>query len=173
MPSRNPAASADQATRRKAFFGLGSGALALAFPLWALRPSHAFAATSFAVVKPDSEWKRLLAPQAYQVLRHADTEAPFSSPLDKEKRAGIYRCAGCAQSLFSSGRKFDSGTGWPSFWQPMSKAVTEKGPSHPMLGTEVLCSRCGGQLGHVFNDGPQPTGLRYCINGAALDFKAV
>ena len=114
----------------------------------------------------------MLKPDQYQVLRQADTERPGSSPLDKEKRAGIFSCAGCALPLFSSKTKFESGTGWPSFWQPMEKAVVEDtDTSLFMKRTEVLCRRCGGHLGHVFDDGPKPTGLRYCMNGVELNFK--
>ena len=107
------------------------------------------------------------------MLRKAGTERPHSSPLDREKRAGVFNCAGCALPLFSSATKFDSGTGWPSFWQPMDQAVVEEIDSaFGMKRTEVLCRRCGGHLGHVFNDGPKPTGLRYCMNGLAMNFTA-
>jgi peptide-methionine (R)-S-oxide reductase len=105
------------------------------------------------------------------VLRKAGTEPPFSSPLDKEKRAGVFSCAGCGLPLFSSKTKFNSGTGWPSFWQPLDKAVDEHtDTTFGMRRVEVVCHRCGGHLGHVFDDGPRPTGLRYCINGLALNF---
>jgi peptide-methionine (R)-S-oxide reductase len=112
-----------------------------------------------------------LSPPAYQVLRHESTEPPFSSPLNKEHRSGTFACAGCARPLFASRTKFDSGTGWPSFWQPLNGAVgTRQDGRFGMTRTEVHCSRCGGHLGHVFDDGPKPTGLRYCMNGLALRF---
>jgi peptide-methionine (R)-S-oxide reductase len=125
----------------------------------------------FEVSHSDAEWRRLLGPERYAVLRQAATEHPFSSPLDEEKRRGIYGCAGCALPLFSSATKFDSGTGWPSFNAPLKNAVvTRSDHSLLMERTEVLCRRCGGHLGHVFEDGPKPTGLRYCMNGLALQF---
>jgi peptide-methionine (R)-S-oxide reductase len=128
-------------------------------------------ATAPAVRHSDAEWQKLLSPEAYAVLRHGATEAPFSSPLDHETRPGLYLCAGCALPLFSSTTKFDSGTGWPSFWQPLPQAVaTRTDTSLGMVRTEVRCARCDGHLGHVFNDGPKPTGLRYCMDGVALRF---
>ena len=130
------------------------------------------AAFGYEVTKSDAEWKKLLSPAAYQVLRHEDTEAPFTSPLNKEHRKGIFACAGCALDLFSSDTKFDSGTGWPSFFRPLPHAVqTSQDNSLMMSRTEVHCRRCGGHLGHVFDDGPKPTGLRYCMNGVSLAFK--
>ena len=117
----------------------------------------------------DSEWRARLSPGQYKVLRTHGTERAFSSPLDHERRAGQFVCAGCGQALFSSATKFDSGTGWPSFWQPLDDAVgTSVDASWLMIRTEVHCARCGGHLGHVFNDGPAPTGLRYCMNGVAM-----
>ena len=129
-------------------------------------------AQSFEVTHTDAEWKQLLTPDQYAVLRHEATERPFSSPLDHETRRGTNACAGCALDLFSSTTKFDSGTGWPSFWAPLDRAVlTTKDTTLGMLRDAVFCRRCGGHLGHVFDDGPKPTGLRYCMNGVALTFK--
>lgn len=126
----------------------------------------------FAVNRAPADWKKLLGPQRYAVLREASTERPFSSPLLKEHRKGTFACAGCTQPLFRSSTKFESGTGWPSFWAAMPHAViTRTDRSLMMERTEVLCARCGGHLGHVFDDGPQPTGLRYCMNGLALKFR--
>jgi peptide-methionine (R)-S-oxide reductase len=128
---------------------------------------------TFAVVHTDQEWKKLLTTDQYQILRHAATERPGSSPLLNEHRKGRFFCAGCKQDNFESSTKFDSGTGWPSFWAPIKGAViTAADNSIGMERTEVLCSRCGGHLGHVFDDGPKPTGLRYCMNGYALGFRA-
>ena len=137
-----------------------------------LRSAFLLAVTTGATVRhPDDEWRKLLSPEAYAVLRHGATEAPFSSPLDRETRAGLYLCAGCAQPLFSSTTKYDSGSGWPSFWAPLPHAVTTRtDTSFFMVRTEVRCARCEGHLGHVFNDGPRPTGLRYCMDGVALRF---
>jgi peptide-methionine (R)-S-oxide reductase len=130
------------------------------------------AADVFAVTHSDAEWQKLLTPEQYSVLREAATERPFSSPLLDEHRHGVFICAGCDLDLFSSDTKFDSGTGWPSFWTPLPDAVgTTSDTSFGMVRTAVHCSRCGGHLGHVFDDGPKPTGLRYCMNGLALKFK--
>ena len=131
-------------------------------------------AQAFEVTRTDAEWKKQLSPEAYRVLRQEGTERPFTSPLNDEHRKGIFSCAGCALPLFSSTTKFDSGTGWPSFYRPLDNAVeTSRDTSYGMVRTEVHCRRCGGHLGHVFNDGPPPTGLRYCMNGVAMTFKAV
>jgi peptide-methionine (R)-S-oxide reductase len=130
------------------------------------------AARSYAVTHSEAEWRALLKPAQYAVLREAATERPFTSPLLKEKRAGTFDCGGCGQAAFSSTTKFESGTGWPSFWTPLNDEAVETAEdrSYGAVRTEVRCHRCGGHLGHVFNDGPKPTGLRYCINGIALTF---
>ena len=125
----------------------------------------------FPVTYTDEEWRRRLTPEQYEVLRGHGTERPGSCALNYEKRAGHFSCAGCGQVLFVAGTKFESGTGWPSFNTPEAGAVaTSMDRSHGMIRMEAHCSRCGGHLGHVFNDGPAPTGLRYCINGVAMDF---
>jgi peptide-methionine (R)-S-oxide reductase len=126
---------------------------------------------TFPVQKTDAEWKQQLEPLQYQVLRKHSTERAGTSPLDAEKRPGTFVCAGCGTPLFDSATKYESGTGWPSFWQPLDEAVgTSSDRSFFMTRTEVHCAKCGGHLGHVFPDGPQPTGQRYCMNGAALKF---
>ena len=126
---------------------------------------------SFPVALSEKEWQSKLSAPQYKVLREHGTERAGSSPLDKQYAAGVYHCAGCGQPVFSSDTKFNSGTGWPSFWAPLDQAVeTETDRSLFMTRTEVHCSRCGGHLGHVFGDGPQPTGQRYCMNGVSLDF---
>jgi peptide-methionine (R)-S-oxide reductase len=125
----------------------------------------------FDVTKPDEEWRRELTPEQHRVLREHGTEPPGSSPLNREKRSGGFRCAGCGQPLFSSDAKYESGTGWPSFSAPLQDAVsTSVDHSFGTTRVEVHCSRCGGHLGHVFPDGPKPTGQRYCMNGVALEF---
>lgn len=125
----------------------------------------------FPVEKADAEWRKILTPEQYMVLREHATERPGSCALLHEKRAGTFTCAGCQQPLFVATRKFESGTGWPSFFDPIEGAIaTTVDRSHFMVRTEVHCSQCGGHLGHVFEDGPPPTGLRYCINGVALNF---
>ncbi len=135
-------------------------------------PARAAAVETFEVTKTDAEWKAQLTPEQYDVLRHEGTEAPGSSPLLEEHRKGVFACAGCALPVYSSDKKFESGTGWPSFWQEIPKAIGERQDTTlGMVRTEVHCRRCGGHLGHVFDDGPPPTGLRHCINGVALTFK--
>jgi peptide-methionine (R)-S-oxide reductase len=147
---------------------LGGGALAVGG--LSLSGGAAFA---YEVTKSDADWKAQLSPLAYKVLRQAGTEYPFTSPLDKIYAKGIYSCAGCDQRNFSSDTKYNSHTGWPSFYKPLNNAVlTKTDTSDGDPRTEVHCVRCGGHLGHVFNDGPQPTGLRYCMNGVALKFTA-
>lgn len=129
------------------------------------------AGKSFPVALSEDEWRRKLSPAQYRVLREHGTERAGTSPLDKHYDAGVYHCAGCGQPLFASDTKFNSGTGWPSFSAPLGDAVeTTTDRSFFMTRTEVHCSQCGGHLGHVFDDGPQPTGQRYCMNGASLDF---
>lgn len=137
-----------------------------------LRAEPARAAGKFEVEKSDAEWRAQLTPQQYEILRNHGTERPWSSPLLKEHRKGTFACAGCDLPLFSSDTKFDSGTGWPSFWQPLDNALgRSEDRSYGMTRIEVHCRRCGGHLGHVFDDGPKPTGLRYCIDGFGLVFK--
>jgi peptide-methionine (R)-S-oxide reductase len=122
--------------------------------------------------KPDDEWRKQLTPAQYKVLREHGTEPPGSSPLNREHRSGTFMCAACGQPLFSSSTKFDSGTGWPSFFKPLDKAVaTSVDDSLFVRRTEVHCGNCEGHLGHVFPDGPEPTGLRFCMNGVALNFE--
>jgi peptide-methionine (R)-S-oxide reductase len=150
---------------------LGATGLALGIRAKMARSDDASPA-HYEVEHTDAEWRKLLTPEQYAVLRQSATEYAFSSPLDAEHRAGTYACAGCALDLFSSKTKFDSGTGWPSFYEPLPHAIlTHRDESLGMDRTEVHCRRCGGHLGHVFDDGPPPTGLRYCINGVALTFK--
>lgn len=128
-------------------------------------------APDFPVSKTEAEWRAALSPEAFRVLRQHGTERPGTSPLNAEKRAGTFACAGCGQALFDAGTKFESGTGWPSFFAPIEGAVGERTDrSFFMTRTEVHCARCGGHLGHVFPDGPAPTGLRYCMNGVSLAF---
>jgi peptide-methionine (R)-S-oxide reductase len=155
---------------RRLFVTASTAGLATAFAApW----RTARAAEAFAVSHSEAEWRKLLKPDQFAVLRQAATERPFTSPLLHEARAGIFTCAGCDLDLYSSATKFDSGTGWPSFWQPLEHAVGEThDETFGMTRTAIHCSRCGGHLGHVFDDGPKPTGLRYCMNGVALGFKA-
>src|SRR5256885_8975040 len=155
---------------RRVFLGIaGAGAASL---LLFGRSTGASAKLTFAVNRSPAQWRSILGAQRYAVLREASTERPFSSPLLNEHRRGTFVCAGCALPLFSSATKFDSGTGWPSFWRALPHSVVER-PDRSLLmeRTEILCARCGGHLGHVFDDGPKPTGLRYCMNGLALSFR--
>ena len=141
---------------------------------WLARPEATNSAPdkTFPVEKSDAAWRAQLSPEQYHILRRQGTERPFSSPLNNEHRPGTFVCAGCGQSVFSSETKFDSGTGWPSFWKPLDNAVeTSVDRSWFMIRTEVHCAKCGGHLGHVFDDGPKPTGLRYCMNGVAMHFQ--
>ncbi|KVH40493.1 methionine sulfoxide reductase [Burkholderia cepacia] len=147
------------------------GRRALVGRAFAAPPATPQTAASFEVTLSDAEWHRRLTPAQYTVLREAGTERPYTSPLNDEHRHGTFACAGCDLALFSSATKFDSHTGWPSFWKPLDHAVaTHTDASFGMIRTEVHCRRCGGHLGHVFDDGPPPTGLRYCMNGLALAF---
>jgi peptide-methionine (R)-S-oxide reductase len=150
--------------------GIGGAAMLAAYR-YSL-PGAAAADERFKVTHTDAEWRALLTPAQYAVLRRQGTERPNSSPLDKEHRAGTFACAGCQLALFSSETKFDSHTGWPSFWQPLENAAVTSNSdrSVDMMGKEVHCAQCGGHLGHVFNDGPPPTRLRYCMNGVAMTF---
>ncbi len=170
-------------TTRRTFLGYGvtMGSLAGWLGGWlgaggggAPRPAGAQGkpARTFEVARSDAEWRQRLTSQQFHVLRQHGTERPGSSPLDKEYGTGTYHCAGCDLALFSSATKFDSRTGWPSFWAPLENAVgTSEDRALFMVRTEVHCRRCGGHLGHVFEDGPKPTGLRYCMNGVALVFR--
>lgn len=153
------------------FLTAGAGALVSLSGLFRSRGNVAIAA-EFEITKTDAEWKALLPEDVYQVLRHEDTEPAGSSPLNNEKRKGTFHCAGCDLPLYSSEAKYDSGTGWPSFWESLPDAIgTREDSSFFMKRTECHCRRCGGHLGHIFDDGPKPTGLRHCINGLALTFK--
>ena len=159
-------------SRRKMLFGAAglAGLAALAKTIFGRE--QAAAGTAFEVSKTPEEWKRTLTPEQFRVLRQHGTERPFSSPLNEEHRSGIFACAGCDLPVFRSETKFDSGTGWPSFFSPIEHAVaTENDYSLILPRTEVHCRRCGGHLGHVFDDGPKPTGKRYCMNGVALTFR--
>jgi peptide-methionine (R)-S-oxide reductase len=159
-------------TRRVVLSGGAAAGLA-AWSAWWVRPALAVPAETFPITHTDAEWHKLLTPEQYSVLRQEATERPFTSALLNEHRAGVFGCAGCGRGLFSSETKFESGTGWPSFWAPLNENAvgTTRDTSLGMIRTAVHCAGCGGHLGHVFNDGPPVTGLRYCMNGVALTFK--
>jgi peptide-methionine (R)-S-oxide reductase len=158
--------------KRRELLRIGGAAAAVSVFGLSLGVRRALAASeAFEVTHTEDEWKKILSPNQFQVLRKEATERPFSSPLNNEHRKGTFQCAGCELDLFSSDTKFESGTGWPSFWQPLPNAVgTTSDKSFGMVRTAVHCRRCGGHLGHLFDDGPKPTGLRYCMNGLALKF---
>ncbi|PZQ96881.1 MAG: peptide-methionine (R)-S-oxide reductase [Cereibacter sphaeroides] len=152
--------------KRRSFLQLAIGGAGLALSTHPLRADEVFQVSMTA-----EEWRKRLSPEAYAVLREEDTERAGTSPLNHEKRSGTFHCAGCDLALFSSKTKYDSGTGWPSFWAPLPGSVaTKSDPGWFGDRTEVHCRRCGGHLGHVFDDGPQPTGKRYCMNGVAMVF---
>jgi peptide-methionine (R)-S-oxide reductase len=156
-----------------ALFGLaGAALLRPAAAATQAAPSAAPAVKVDKLVKTEDEWRKLLTPEQFRVLREAGTERPFSSPLNNEKRKGTFVCAGCDLTLFESKTKFDSGTGWPSFYQCIEGHVEASAGQSIMFGTEYHCARCGGHHGHIFADGPKPTGLRYCENGVAIKFIA-
>ena len=158
---------------RRFFLGLsGAGIVAGTLALATGGSSSTASAASFEVRRSDADWKRRLGPQRFNILRRHGTERAFTSPLLKEHRQGIFACAGCGLPLFSSKVKYDSGTGWPSFWQALPGAIgTSRDTAFGMVRVEEHCRRCGGHLGHIFDDGPKPTGKRHCINGLSLTFR--
>jgi len=159
-----------KASRRQALGFLGAG---VSIPILAACGASSAEARTWPVTRTEAEWRSRLTAAEFRVLRRAGTERPFSSPLDEEKRRGTFVCAGCNNNLYSSSTKYDSRTGWPSFWRPLRGGIATD--TDYLLGyprTEVLCADCGGHLGHVFSDGPRPTGKRYCMNGVAMNFRA-
>ena len=158
---------------RRVFLGLSTSGLVVGtLAMVGCGSSAPAAVQTFEVRHTPAEWKKRLGEARYRILREAGTEPPFTSPLNKEHRKGVFACAGCALPLFSSATKFDSGTGWPSFWQALPNAIaTHTDRSFGMSRTEEHCRRCGGHLGHIFDDGPKPTGKRHCINGLSLVFR--
>jgi len=156
----------DLVTRRAILASAAASATFAAVPGWA-------ASGSFEVTRTDAEWRAMLTPLQYKVMRREGTERPFSSPLDKNYAPGMYHCRGCDLAVYSSEHKYDSGTGWPSFWQAQRNAIRTKADRKLIrVRTECHCRRCGSHFGHIFNDGPQPTGKRHCLNGASLTFRA-
>ena len=154
---------------RRACLGLGLKTAAAAGAMLSPATAYAF---KFQVTMTDAEWRAKLGPDRFRILRRAGTERAYSSPLNKEKRRGIFACAGCGLPLFSSATKFESGTGWPSFWKALPGAIaTSRDMAFGMIRVEEHCRRCGGHLGHIFDDGPPPTGKRHCINGLSLTFR--
>ncbi|QIG54122.1 peptide-methionine (R)-S-oxide reductase MsrB [Altererythrobacter sp. BO-6] len=158
------------ASRRQLLVGLSAGA---AIPVLAACGSSPAEARSFPISLSEAEWRKRLTKDEYRILREAGTERPYSSPLNSEKRSGTFVCAGCGNELYSSRTKYDSKTGWPSFWAAIDKGAVGTSTDYKIgyPRTEVHCADCGGHLGHIFSDGPKPTGQRHCINGLALDFR--
>lgn len=156
--------------RRTVLAGLAASASLPVLSACSASPAHA---KSFPVSLSDEEWRKRLTRSEYRILRQAGTEPPFTSPLNDEKRKGTFVCAGCGNALYSSETKYDSGTGWPSFWQPIDSGAVATSTDYKIgyPRTEVHCADCGGHLGHIFGDGPRPTGKRHCINGLAMDFR--
>ena len=162
-------------SRRRFLQAGGAAAVLAALGVYtvAARRTGVVESEAFEVTHTDEEWKKILTPNQFRVLRESATERPFSSPLNDEHRPGVFSCAGCDLDLYSSATKFESGTGWPSFYEPLANAIgTTRDTSLLFVRTAVHCRRCGGHLGHVFDDGPKPTGLRYCMNGLAMKFRA-